>query len=232
MKINLKNNISILQSRAWSLSSILLLFIIIISFLLISFFLPIKESISQQLTCFCLFGAIVTSLILYLNYRKENLSFGLSANNLIYVIWTPLIYLLTIILLLIVGIINQYLLTNLFNVEIKPQEILEKFKELEKTYEIIIFGISSVVIAPLYEELLFRGIIFPKLIQKTNFLTAVILSSLIFAILHFHLSALLPLFSLSLILSLIYLQTLSLWPCIFLHALFNLISIILIKFVS
>lgn len=232
MKINLKNNISILQSRAWSLSSILLLFIIIISFLLISFFLPIKESISQQLTCFCLFGAIVTSLILYLNYRKENLSFGLSANNLIYVIWTPLIYLLTIILLLIVGIINQYLLTNLFNVEIKPQEILEKFKELEKTYEIIIFGISSVVIAPLYEELLFRGIIFPKLIQKTNFLTALILSSLIFAILHFHLSALLPLFSLSLILSLIYLQTLSLWPCIFLHALFNLISIILIKFVS
>ena len=170
--------------------------------------------------------------ILFLNYKKEKLSFGLSPKNLRYVIWTPFIYFLTIIFLLIVGFINQYLLTNIFDIEIKQQDILEKFKELEKTYEITIFFIASVIIAPLYEELLFRGIIFPKLIQKTNFLIALFLSSFVFALLHFHLSALLPLFSLSIILSFTYLHSSSLWPCISLHALFNLISIVAVKIIS
>lgn len=171
-------------------------------------------------------------LILFLNYKKEKFSFGLSPKNLRYVIWTPFIYFLTIIFLLIVGFINQYLLTNVFDIEIKQQDILEKFKELEKTYEITIFFIASVIVAPLYEELLFRGIIFPKLIQKTNFLIALFLSSFVFAVLHFHLSALLPLFSLSIILSFTYLHSSSLWPCISLHALFNLISIVAVKIIS
>ena len=123
-------------------------------------------------------------------------------------------------------------MTNFFDIEIKPQDILERFKELENSFEISIFVIGSAVIAPIYEELLFRGIIFPTLIQKTNFTIALVLSSLIFAVLHFHLSALLPLFVLSIILSITYLYTSTIWASISLHALFNLISIIAVKFIS
>ena len=230
--MNLNHKISILESRSWKISSITIIMTIILMFICLSFLIPTKDSITFQMLSFCLFGLIISTLILWINYKKEKLSFGLSIKNLKYVIWTPLIYLITIILLLFVGLLNQYLLTNFFDIEIKPQEILEKFKELENSFEISIFVIGSAVVAPIYEELLFRGIIFPKLIQKTNFTVALLLSSLIFAVLHFHLSALLPLFVLSIILSITYLYTSTIWASISLHALFNLISIIAVKFIS
>ena len=230
--MNLNHKISILESRSWKISSITIIMTIILMFICLSFLIPTKDSITFQMLSFCLFGLIISTLILWINYKKEKLSFGLSIKNLKYVIWTPLIYLITIILLLFVGLLNQYLLTNFFDIEIKPQEILEKFKELENSFEISIFVIGSAVVAPIYEELLFRGIIFPKLIQKTNFAIALLLSSLIFAVLHFHLSALLPLFVLSIILSITYLYTSTIWASISLHALFNLISIIAVKFIS
>ena len=230
--MNLNHKISILESRSWKISSITIIMTIILMFICLSFLIPTKDSITFQMLSFCLFGLIISTLILWINYKKEKLSFGLSIKNLKYVIWTPLIYLITIILLLFVGLLNQYLLTNFFDIEIKPQEILEKFKELENSFEISIFVIGSAVVAPIYEELLFRGIIFPKLIQKTNFAIALLLSSLIFAVLHFHLSALLPLFVLSIILSITYLYTSTIWASISLHALFNLISIIAVKFIG
>ena len=230
--MNLNHKISILESRSWKISSIAIIMTIILMFICFSFLIPIKDSITFQMLSFCLFGLIISTLILWINYKKEKLSFGLSIENLKCVIWTPLIYLITIILLLFVGLLNQYLLTNFFDIEIKPQDILERFKELENSFEISIFVIGSAVIAPIYEELLFRGIIFPKLIQKTNFTIALLLSSLIFAVLHFHLSALLPLFVLSIILSITYLYTSTIWASISLHALFNLISIIAVKFIS
>ena len=230
--MNLNHKISILESRSWKISSITIIMTIILMFICLSFLIPTKDSITFQMLSFCLFGLIISTLILWINYKKEKLSFGLSIKNLKYIIWTPLIYLITIILLLFVGLLNQYLLTNFFDIEIKPQDILEKFKELENSFEISIFVIGSAVVAPIYEELLFRGIIFPKLIQKTNFTIALLLSSLIFAVLHFHLSALLPLFVLSIILSITYLYTSTIWASISLHALFNLISIIAVKFIS
>ena len=230
--MNLNHKISILESRSWKISSIAIIMTIILMFICFSFLIPIKDSITFQMLSFCLFGLIISTLILWINYKKEKLSFGLSNENLKYVIWTPLIYLITIILLLFVGLLNQYLLTNFFDIEIKPQDILERFKELENSFEISIFVVGSAVIAPIYEELLFRGIIFPKLIQKTNFTIALVLSSLLFAVLHFHLSALLPLFVLSIILSITYLYTSTIWASISLHALFNLISIIAVKFIS
>ena len=230
--MNLNHKISILESRSWKISSIAIIMTIILMFICFSFLIPIKDSITFQMLSFCLFGLIISTLILWINYKKEKLSFGLSIENLKYVIWTPLIYLITIILLLFVGLLNQYLLTNFFDIEIKPQDILERFKELENSFEISIFVIGSAVIAPIYEELLFRGIIFPTLIQKTNFTIALVLSSLLFAVLHFHLSALLPLFVLSIILSITYLYTSTIWASISLHALFNLISIIAVKFIS
>ena len=230
--MNLNHKISILESRSWKISSIAIIMTIILMFICFSFLIPIKDSITFQMLSFCLFGLIISTLILWINYKKEKLSFGLSIENLKCVIWTPLIYLITIILLLFVGLLNQYLLTNFFDIEIKPQDILERFKELENSFEISIFVIGSAVIAPIYEELLFRGIIFPKLIQKTNFTIALVLSSLLFAVLHFHLSALLPLFVLSIILSITYLYTSTIWASISLHALFNLISIIAVKFIS
>ena len=230
--MNLNHKISILESRSWKISSIAIIMTIILMFICFSFLIPIKDSITFQMLSFCLFGLIISTLILWINYKKEKLSFGLSIENLKCVIWTPLIYLITIILLLFVGLLNQYLLTNFFDIEIKPQDILERFKELENSFEISIFVIGSAVVAPIYEELLFRGIIFPTLIQKTNFTIALVLSSLIFAVLHFHLSALLPLFVLSIILSITYLYTSTIWASISLHALFNLISIIAVKFIS
>ncbi len=90
----------------------------------------------------------------------------------------------------------------------------------------IIMGLFLILITPAYEELLFRGIIFNRWIVKWGAPKAVIGSSLLFAALHYHnlLSALV----FSLVISLLYLKTQSLYIPILCHSLHNALVFALI----
>jgi membrane protease YdiL (CAAX protease family) len=86
----------------------------------------------------------------------------------------------------------------------------------------------SVLAAPLYEELIFRGVFFPYLTDRIGFYPAILVVSIVFSAVHFHIPSLLPLSLLSIVLCLAYWRTGSLWVSIGLHAIFNGMSIILI----
>ncbi len=84
---------------------------------------------------------------------------------------------------------------------------------------------SAVVIAPVWEELLMRGIIYPYLRRDFGIKLAVVVSSLVFGLLHGFGFVIIPTFIAGIFLAALYERTGSLAPCIIAHAVFNLIAV-------
>ncbi len=88
--------------------------------------------------------------------------------------------------------------------------------------------VVGAIIAPIVEEILFRGLLYQWLRARTNVLIAVIASAVIFAVVHI-IPLLFPaLFVVGLILALVYEWTRSLWVTITIHFLQNGMAIIAI----
>ena len=78
-----------------------------------------------------------------------------------------------------------------------------------------------VVVAPLTEELLFRGLILHGFLRWYRPGTAIVLSALLFALVHVNPYQFPTGFFAGMLLGWVFVATRSLWPCLFLHALFN-----------
>jgi membrane protease YdiL (CAAX protease family) len=87
---------------------------------------------------------------------------------------------------------------------------------------------SSVLIAPLCEEIFFRGFLLPGLLHDLSPTWALIVSSLLFAIAHADLGSFVPLFAIGLCLGFLRLRTGSTWASLSLHMLNNLLSSVFI----
>jgi membrane protease YdiL (CAAX protease family) len=83
------------------------------------------------------------------------------------------------------------------------------------------FFLVGVVFAPFVEEIFFRGFLFQGFRQKYGWISAMLLSSTIFAAAHLDPVALIPTFVLGLVLAYLFQRSNSLWPGIILHFLIN-----------
>ena len=81
--------------------------------------------------------------------------------------------------------------------------------------------LTTVVLAPLFEEVVFRGALLPVLSRVLGRVAAVILSALVFAIAHLSVGELPPLFVLGIGLAVLRLSSGRLFPCILMHSLWN-----------
>jgi membrane protease YdiL (CAAX protease family) len=86
----------------------------------------------------------------------------------------------------------------------------------------------AIVVAPVFEEIVFRGILLPFLARRTGFWPGIVLVSTVFGGLHLHLPSFLPLFLLSAMFSLAYARTQSLLVPIGMHILFNGVTVVLL----
>lgn len=112
------------------------------------------------------------------------------------------------------------------------------FGSLSYNYEYLLVFMVLVVIGPLCEEVLFRGYLFNKLIKNTKYWLAILIDSLLFAMMHidwfsffksFDLnlvfnSLTIDVFILSIILCLLTKITKSIWPAIIVHTIKNSIA--------
>lgn len=87
--------------------------------------------------------------------------------------------------------------------------------------------LSVVVLAPLCEELLCRGILLEGLRSRYGITAALIGSSLFFALIHLHPVMVVNAFVLGLVFGIFTLRTHSLWPAILLHAFNNAVALLL-----
>jgi membrane protease YdiL (CAAX protease family) len=86
---------------------------------------------------------------------------------------------------------------------------------------LICFALTAIVLAPLFEETLFRGVLLPVLGRELGGGRAVVLSAAVFALAHLSLGELVPLFVLALGLGWLRWQSGRLLPCVLMHALWN-----------
>lgn len=89
----------------------------------------------------------------------------------------------------------------------------------------------AILAAPAVEEVIFRGILLPGLLQHLPAIPAIVGASLIFATLHLHLPSLLPMTVLGLGFCVAYIASGSLIAPIVMHAVFNLVNIIALHLV-
>lgn len=95
------------------------------------------------------------------------------------------------------------------------------FKQLNSQFEYLLAFSTLVVIAPVAEEVLFRGYLFGKLKNKYPVWISIIITSLLFGYLHGNLNVMIDTFALSVILCILRVITGSIWPSILLHMLKN-----------
>ena len=95
--------------------------------------------------------------------------------------------------------------------------------ELMRQFPVVSF-IRVCLLAPVAEEVLIRGCILNSLQNKYGLILSLVISSLLFAILHFNFVQIISAVICGLILGLLYINTGSLLVCILAHSLYNAIS--------
>lgn len=101
------------------------------------------------------------------------------------------------------------------------QDAIRLFLETADVRMRLVFAFFAVILAPLAEEFLFRGLLLPLLVRRIGAVAGLVLTTLGFAALHADLGTFMPLAVFSVALSLAYARTGSLWVPVMMHALFN-----------
>lgn len=95
------------------------------------------------------------------------------------------------------------------------------FAAVASSSEYMLAFISLVIIAPFAEEILFRGYLLGKLRKYAPLWLSILITSLLFAVVHFQWNVGIDVFALSIVLCLLRVVSGSLWPSILLHMLKN-----------
>lgn len=135
-----------------------------------------------------------------------------------------LAYLMAMPIIFAVGYIYQMILIH-FGYEPTQQPIMKYLAGDIPAWTRIYGVVLAILIAPVAEELLFRGLLLPLIARKLGVLGAVLGVSFIFAAMHLFIPALVPLFFISIAFSLAYVYTGSLATPIAFHSIFNTVNL-------
>jgi len=124
-----------------------------------------------------------------------------------------------------------YVLTILSRGITPPENELAKLLQNPSVLTLLLNIFIIALAAPIIEETLFRGLLFGSLRTYCGTWTAIVLSAAIFSALHFELVGFIPRFVLGLALGYLYVKNNSILPAIGLHALNNLLAVIMVSMV-
>ena len=227
-----------LVRRAWNTPEIgTVLATLLLLYVLASFsgsFFYADQIPAAQLAIALAVNATVLTLIAILGYRRGNSwksGFGMGFRQLAKLRFAPLFYLATLPALLLATQASSWVLELLTGKETELQKVAQVMTEGSPWLRIA-YALVAIVVAPLFEEIMFRGLLFPYLVKRNGLVGGTAMVSLIFAAMHFHLPSFIPLALLSVGLCLAYWRTGSLWVSIGMHALFNTVSILSLNLLS
>jgi membrane protease YdiL (CAAX protease family) len=106
----------------------------------------------------------------------------------------------------------------------RQQAIVSEFPH--STVGAVLFALVAVVMAPVFEEIVFRGFLFRGLANSFGWVWGALISAGIFGAAHLQLDVFLPLAALGFVLAWAYHRTGSLWTNVTMHALFNGIAVL------
>jgi len=115
-------------------------------------------------------------------------------------------------------IILHNLIITALGIDTQGQAILDIFNSLDSPVWLIL---AAVIVAPIVEEIFFRGFLFQGFRKKYGWVNSMLLRSAIFAAAHLDPVSLIPTFILGIVLAYVYHRSNSVWPGILLHFLIN-----------
>lgn len=163
-------------------------------------------------------GALIIVLLLMWEFlAKEKREFPISVGTIIG--WT----FLGLIMAYASQIIAATIETDLLGIKVGSEntEMIVDFARQSP-----LFILVPAIVGPILEELVFRKILFGTFYKRWNFLVAVILSSLIFAVLHMDLVHTLIYFAMGVVFAFLYVKTKRIIVPILVHMLMNTIVVV------
>lgn len=114
----------------------------------------------------------------------------------------------------------------------KPQELVEVFGSGGDPLLIVLIALFAVALAPLVEELVFRGGVYRFLKSQTSILAAQVISGMLFSMIHQNLYSFLPLAVVGICLARVYEKSGNILVPICFHALFNAFTLTIVFLTS
>ncbi len=121
------------------------------------------------------------------------------------------------------GLHQQLVSHDIQTVDLQPQaqQLVQTLQQTESFQQRVFFGLVAILFAPVVEELIFRGILYPAIKQRGHPQLALWGTSLFFALTHANMATFIPLTFFALVLVFLYERTGSLLTPILTHSLFN-----------
>ncbi|MDR1837372.1 MAG: CPBP family intramembrane metalloprotease [Treponema sp.] len=166
-------------------------------------------------------------LVILIGYRKSHKSFNevFMFNNVQLNLW------IAVIVFMFGFVILSSELDNLLNYVLPMPEFLQDVFNSMLANEYIILSIILVGIIPAFvEEMFFRGVILSGFKENYSQKKAIIVSSLLFGIIHLNPWQFVTAFIIGLISAWICLQTKSILPSIYMHLFNNMLSVLVMKY--
>jgi membrane protease YdiL (CAAX protease family) len=104
-----------------------------------------------------------------------------------------------------------------------PQSFTVAVIETNYVWQFVLLLLLGGVVAPLKEEMLFRGLIYPPLRQALGRGKGMLVAGLFFATLHFDIVRFIPLFIGGVVLAWLYERSASIWPAVVAHGTWNIL---------
>lgn len=208
-------------SVPWSIGDTwmgVVLLVLISGGMVAALFLGLKREYFQNIGVLLLELVYLLPIVLIFAWRRiswKHLGFGAFNINVVGIGCGLLLGGYSIILL------HNWLLT-IFGVDTQGDQIFQMFDQLESPAWLFVVG---AIVAPIVEEIFFRGFLFQGFRQKYGWMPALFLSSAIFGAAHLDPVSLIPTFVLGCVLAYVYHRSNSVWPGILFHAAINSFSL-------
>ena len=215
-------------SVPWSIGDTwmgVVLLVLISGGMVAALFLGLKREYFQNIGVLLLELVYLLPIVLIFAWRRiswKHLGFGAFNINVVGIGCGLLLGGYSIILL------HNWLLT-IFGVDTQGDQIFQMFDQLETPAWLFVVG---AIVAPIVEEIFFRGFLFQGFRQKYGWMPALFLSSAIFGAAHLDPVSLIPTFVLGCVLAVVYHRSNSVWPGILLHAAINSFSLCAVYMIS
>ena len=171
---------------------------------------------------FLIVGAVIFALASFSRGRKPKHVFGLRKRSQKYIIIITMAGMFVAYISVFIGsVISNFLLSTGEPKKEDLQEIVQTLMTNDDISLKIAIALSAIIFAPLIEEVIFRGYLYPVIKRFSHPIFSCVITSLLFAVIHSNLEGLMPLFLLAIVLTIFYEISKSIWVPILMHACFN-----------
>jgi len=171
-------------------------------------------------------GLVLAEIYIQQRGLRADVAFGMADPAIGTALPKAFIYMLITLPVFIFYSIAYRALLLYLQVDTGYQDSIEAIVDPSTSNSVRIYIIAmAIVVAPVVEELFFRGILLPAMIKLMPPTRALIMVSMLFALLHFNIASIVPLFILSASFCLAYIYSGNIMVPVFMHAMFNMINI-------